>query len=183
MRPLSIVHTESALGWGAQQERILAEAQGFIARGHEVRLVCAPGSRIGAEAKSRSVPVVELPIARKRLVGLKCMVEWLKLQRCHVVSTHGSTDAWLVAVALLALQRPCRMVHTRHVEAPPWRNAFTRWLYDRASARIITTSEEAKARWVLRHRGAAARIEPVPTDGALLERMEEIYREVSGRPA
>jgi glycosyltransferase involved in cell wall biosynthesis len=163
VRPLSILHTESSLGWGGQEIRILSEAQGFIARGHEVKLICPPESRILAEASGWGVPAFALPIGRKRLVGLKCMVEWLKLSRCHVVNTHSSTDSWLTAIALLALGRPCAMVRTRHISAPVPRNLATRWLYTRATKRIVTTGEALKKELVERNGFPAARIDSVPT--------------------
>jgi glycosyltransferase involved in cell wall biosynthesis len=162
-RPLSIVHTESSMGWGGQELRILSEARGMIRRGHTVRLICPPGSRILAEAPAWEIPVFALPIEKKRLVGLKCMYEWLRLERCHVVSTHSSTDSWLAAVALLALGRPCPMVRTRHISAPVSRTALTRWLYTRATARIVTTGEALREQLVSRNGYRADRIESVPT--------------------
>src|SRR3954467_2100546 len=163
LKPLSIVHTESSLGWGGQEIRILSEAQGMIRRGHQVKLVCAPESRILNEAPAWKVPVFALPIAKKRLIGLKCMFEWLKLERCHVVSTHSSTDSWLTAVALLALGKPCSMVRTRHISAPVPRNMLTRWLYTKATARIVTTGEALKRELVSRNGYTESRIESVPT--------------------
>ena len=50
MKPLAIVHTESSLGWGGQEIRILAESQGLARRGHRLTVLCAPQSRILAEA-------------------------------------------------------------------------------------------------------------------------------------
>ena len=50
MKRLRIGHTESSLGWGGQEIRILSESKGLIARGHDVRVVGAPQSRISAEA-------------------------------------------------------------------------------------------------------------------------------------
>lgn len=162
-RPLSILHTESSTGWGGQEIRILSEARGMIARGHTVRLVCSEGSRILEEAPAWGVPAYALPIAKKRLVGLKCMVEWLKLERCNVVSTHSSTDSWLVAVALLALGRPCPMVRTRHISAPVRKSWLTRWLYANASRRIVTTGEALKKELVERNGLRADRIDSIPT--------------------
>jgi glycosyltransferase involved in cell wall biosynthesis len=163
LKPLSIVHTESSLGWGGQEIRILSEAQGMIGRGHQVKLLCAPGSRILNEAPAWKVPAYALPIAKKRLIGLKCMFEWLKIERCHVVSTHSSTDSWLTGVALLALGKPCSMVRTRHISAPVPRNMLTRWLYTKATARIVTTGEALKRELVSRNRYPESRIESVPT--------------------
>jgi glycosyltransferase involved in cell wall biosynthesis len=163
VRPLSIVHTESSLGWGGQEIRILSEAQGFIRRGHHVTLLCPPEARIHAEAPAWKVPVLAVPIAKKRPLGVKALFESLKRARCDVVSTHSSTDSWLAAIALLALNRPCPMVRTRHISAPVPRNRLTRWLYTRASARIVTTGEALKKELVERNGYPAARIDSVPT--------------------
>jgi len=163
LKPLSIVHTESSLGWGGQEIRILSEAQGMIRRGHQVKLICAPESRILNEAPAWKVPAYALPIAKKRLIGLKCMFEWLRIDKCHVVSTHSSTDSWLTAVALLALGKPCSMVRTRHISAPVPRNWLTRWLYTKATARIVTTGEQLKRELVQRNGYPESRIESVPT--------------------
>jgi glycosyltransferase involved in cell wall biosynthesis len=163
VRPLSILHTESSLGWGGQEIRILSEARGMIERGHEVRVLGAEGSRLVQEAPAWGVPAFGLPIAKKRLIGLKCMLEWMKLERCHVVSTHSSTDAWLVALALFVLRRPCPMVRTRHISAPVSRGALTRWLYTRATARIVTTGEALRQELIDRNGFRADRIISIPT--------------------
>jgi glycosyltransferase involved in cell wall biosynthesis len=163
LKPLSIVHTEASLGWGGQEIRILSESQGLIARGHQVRLLCPPEARIHAEAPNWGVPVTALPIGRKRPAGAKALYEWLKRNRCDVVCTHSSTDAWLSALALLAMGRPIPMVRTRHISAPVGLNAPTRWLYTRGTARIVTTGEALKKELIERNGFPAARIDSVPT--------------------
>ncbi|HWD22107.1 MAG TPA: glycosyltransferase family 4 protein [Burkholderiales bacterium] len=163
MRPLSIVHTESSLGWGGQEIRILSEAQGLIARGHDVRLLCPPEARIHAEAPAWSVPVIGLSIAKKRLRGLRSLLDWFKSNRCHVVSTHSSTDSWLAALTMLVLGRPYPIVRTRHISAPVPKNAPTRWLYTRATSRIVTAGEALKKELIERNGFPAQRIDSVPT--------------------
>jgi len=163
VRKLSIVHTEASLGWGGQEIRILSESQGMIRRGHEVRLLCPPEARIYAEAPGYGVPAIALPIGRKRPLGVKVLYAWLKGHHCNVVVTHSSTDAWLVAFALLAMGRPIPTVRTRHISAPVPGNAPTRWLYTRATARIVTTGEALKKELVERNGYPAQRIDSVPT--------------------
>ena len=160
---MKIVHTESSLGWGGQELRILSESQGLIGRGHDVRLICPREARIHGEARNWGVPVIALPIARKRPVGIKVLYAWLKVNRCDLVSTHSSTDSWLTAFALLALGRPVPMVRTRHISAPVPGNAPTRWLYTRATARIVTTGEALKKELIERNGFPAQRIDSVPT--------------------
>jgi hypothetical protein len=158
LKRLAIVHTESALEWGDQQIRILAEAQGLIRRGHHVKLLCPPDARIHAEAAPRGVPAIPLPIARKRPVGVKVLYEWFKRNRCDVVCAHSSTDAWLTALALLALGRPFPMVYAPHLPTPAPKNAATRWLHTRAAVRVVAHGEAPEKE--------------------LAERMEKIYLQV-----
>jgi len=163
LRRLRIVHTESALGWRGQEIRILSESQGLIRRGHDVMLICPPEARIHAEAPNWGVPVVGLPINRKRPRGVKVLYAWLKRNPCDLVATHSVTDAWLAALALLAMGRPVPTVRTCHSSAPVPRNAANRWLYTRATARIVTTGEALKTDLVEGNRFPAQRIDSVPT--------------------
>jgi glycosyltransferase involved in cell wall biosynthesis len=160
---MRIVHTEASLGWGGQEIRILSEAKGLIGRGHEVVLLCPPEARIYAEAPAWKVPAVALPIGEKRPKGVCALVRWFRTNRCDVVSAHSSTDSWLAAFALLALGRPLPMVRTRHISAPVPRNAPSRWLYTRATTRIVTTGELLKKELVERNGYPAGRIDSVPT--------------------
>jgi glycosyltransferase involved in cell wall biosynthesis len=163
MKPLRIVHTESSLGWGGQEIRILAESQGLMRRGHNVRLLCAPQARIRAEAPNWGVPTIALPIDRKRPVGLGALHQWFAAHQCDIVNTHSSTDSWLAALALVAQGWPVRIVRTRHISAPVPRGPLSRWLYMRAAARVVTTGEAIKRDLVERNGFRASRIESVPT--------------------
>ena len=163
MTPLRIVHTESSLGWGGQEIRILAESQGMIRRGHEVRIVCPAQARIHAQAPNWGVPVVALPIERKRPACLRALITWLRANPCDIVNTHSSTDSWLAALALLVVGRRMPVVRTRHISAPVPRGPLSRWLYMKAAARVITTGEALK-RQLVEHNGfSELRIESVPT--------------------
>ena len=162
-RPLRIVHTESSLGWGGQEIRILSESQGFMRRGHDVKLLCAPESRILAEAANWGVPAVPLPIGRKRLVGLGALIHWFGANASDIINTHSSTDSWLSACAQVAIGSPTRIVRTRHISARVPRNLLSRWLYQRATAYVVTTGDALKRDLVERNRFNANRIESVPT--------------------
>ena len=65
MTRVRILHTESSLGWGGQEIRILTEAAGMRRRGHDVRLAAPRKAPIFDEAERFSVPVIALPIGRK----------------------------------------------------------------------------------------------------------------------
>lgn len=163
MKPLCIVHTESSLGWGGQEIRILAESQGLARRGHEVRILCPGAARIATEAAAWRVPVVALPIARKNVAGLRALAAWFRDNRCDVVNTHSSTDSWLAALALRLAGRRVPIVRTRHISAAVPRNPLSRWLYQSAAAMIVTTGEALRRQLVEVNGCDAARVVSVPT--------------------
>ncbi|MCW5591130.1 MAG: glycosyltransferase family 4 protein [Burkholderiales bacterium] len=166
---LRILHTESSLGWGGQEIRILTEARGVARRGHEVTLAAPEESRIFQAAPGYGLEAVAVPIARKSFAGLHAMVKLLKARRLDVVNTHSSTDSWLTAAALCCLHRNLPVVRTRHISAPVPRNLFTRWLYRDACRRVVTTGERLRLQ-VMEEAGAEANhVISIPT-GIDLER-------------
>ncbi len=160
---MKILHTENSFGWGGQEIRILTEARGMIARGHEVHLIAPRESRIFEEAGKRKVPVTALPIAKKRLPGLLALRSWLKAHPVDVINTHSSTDSWLAALACATLANAPPIVRTRHVSAPVSTNAATRWLYTRAARMVVTTGEALKQQLVRDNRFPAERMVSIPT--------------------
>jgi len=163
MKPLKVVHTESSLGWGGQELRVLSESRGMIRRGHDVRLVCPPQARIFAEAPNWGVPVAGLPIERKRWSGLRALADWLRANPCDLLNTHSSTDSWLAALALRLARHPARIVRTRHISAAVPKGPLSRWLYMRAAARVVTTGEAIRRQLIEENGYAGERIESVPT--------------------
>ena len=157
---MNIVHTESSLGWGGQELRILSEAQGLARRGHALTLLCPPEARIYSEAPRYELRTVALPIGRKKWSGVRALKRWFSENPCDVVSTHSSTDSWLTAVALLGKGTP--IVRTRHISAPVPRNPLSRWLYSRP-ARIVTAGEALRRELIERNGIAAERVVSVPT--------------------
>ena len=142
-RKLSIVHTEASCGWGGQEIRVLTEAEGLIGRGHRVALVAPPAARICEAARQRGIPVTTLPIEEKTFAALRAMRRWLAANRSgiDVINTHSSIDSWLVAGARATLTGAPPMVRTRHVSSPVRKTWGTFWLYQHATAHIVTTGE------------------------------------------
>ena len=159
---MRILHTEASKGWGGQEIRILTEAAGMIDRGHAVELACPPDAKIGAEAPRFGVPVHRLPIGRKNPKGLLALRSFLRTNRFDIINTHSSTDSWLVALAARGWKAP-PLVRTRHISAPVPDNRATRWLYQRASAHVVTTGEALRDR-LIEHNGLRPqRVTSVPT--------------------
>lgn len=160
----SILHTESSCGWGGQELRVLTEAQGMLARGHGVHLVCPPHAPLYAAAQVRAIPVTPLPIGDKQLRGVWALSAWLHGHGpFQIINTHSSTDAWLVALARKLVRWEGVVVRTRHVSTRVPRNLTTRWLYQRATDHIVTTGE-ALRRQLHRDNGFSMdRMTSVPT--------------------
>ncbi len=142
-RPLSILHTESSLGWGGQEIRILTEARGFLDRGHRVTLITPRAAPIFEAARQQGIPVADVDIAKKRIPNLLALRRWLERHAADfdIINTHSSTDAWLVALAASTGRPLPPTVRTRHVSTPVHDNAPTRWLYRSATRHIVTTGE------------------------------------------
>ncbi|QPK62115.1 glycosyltransferase [Methylomonas sp. LL1] len=141
---MKIVHTEASMGFGGQEMRILTEALGLKNRGHQLTLLCPRHAEIYSIAQTRGLDVVALPIGKKRLAGLWAIYRWLSANRPDVVNTHSSTDSWLTALAAKLMPNPPAIVRSRHISAPIGDNAFSRWLYTKASRHIVTTGEKLR---------------------------------------
>lgn len=141
---MRIVHTEASCGWGGQEIRILEEANGLIARGHQVSLICPKEAPIFDRAAHYGVPAYALPIGRKNIAGLTAMYRWLKNHPVDVVNTHSSTDSWLVGLSCLALSSPPKIVRSRHISAPVSPNRSSRWLYGKSASHVVTTGEKLR---------------------------------------
>ncbi|MCP9809870.1 glycosyltransferase family 4 protein [Cyanobium sp. HWJ4-Hawea] len=137
----SIVHTESSIGWGGQEMRVLSEARGFIERGHRVTVLAPPNAQLVGRAVDYGVPIKTVPIFGRNLRAFLCLRAALVALHPDVINTHSSTDSWLVALVLLTLWRRPKVVRTRHICAQPSRSLTTRWLYQNAAQRVVTTGE------------------------------------------
>jgi glycosyltransferase involved in cell wall biosynthesis len=160
---LRILHTESSLGWGGQEIRVLTEARGVAARGHEVAIAAPREARIFAAAPGYGIEAIELPIARKSLGGLRAMARLLRSRRFDLVNTHSSTDSWLAALACAPSRTAPPIVRTRHISAPLTRNFATRWLYRGATARIVTTGERLREQVIAETGVDGSRVVSIPT--------------------
>ena len=159
---MRILHTESSLGWGGQEIRVLTEARGVARRGHEVAIAAPPEARLYAAAADYGVEIIALPIARKGLRGALAVGKLLGARAFDVVNTHSSIDSWHAALACAWASRAPAIVRTRHISAPVPRNFASRWLYARA-ARIVTTGEKLRRQVIEETRVDPGRVVSIPT--------------------
>jgi len=141
---MRVLHVEKKLKLSGQALHVSRALRGLKARGHEVGLACPPGSALGDEVESEGIPVRRLPMA-----GIKTYTSAPKLRRfvrefgCQVVHPHGARGHLMSALALLGV-RGVALVRTKHNMTGLRSGVFSRILYNRLTARIITVSNAAR---------------------------------------
>ena len=141
----SIVHTESSVGWGGQEIRVLRESKAFLDRGHQVTVLAPAQAEIAKRASDFGVPVCLVPIFNRNFRAFWLLRKALKRLKPDLVNTHSSTDSWLVAAVCLSMRHPPKVVRTRHICSQPSRSLTTRWLYHKAAQKVVTTGEAIRA--------------------------------------
>ncbi len=160
---MRILHTEASTGWGGQEIRILDEASGFIARGHEVHIAAPQDAPIIGVAQQRGIPSHSLAINRRRLGSLRALMSLLSELRPDVIVTHSSTDTWLVSVGTRLMRRRPAVVRTRHLGFQVGRSVLNRWLYGRAVDFVVTTGEATRQMLIKTLHIAPHRVASIPT--------------------
>ena len=143
MKGWKILHSESSLGWGGQERRILLEMEGMRARGCETHLVCDPQSIIAQKAADKKFVVHCIALHRWfKPTALLKISRLLRKEKYDVVNTHSSADSWALGIVVksLGLSRP-RLIRTRHLSTPV-HGAF---VYTRLTDMVITTGESIRA--------------------------------------
>lgn len=121
---IKILHTESSLGWGGQENRTLNELIGLRALGYQPLLACPPNARLGVRAREAGFEVID--IAMRGALDVPALWKLRRLmaaRRIDIVNTHSGRDTQLAGMAAhtlgcrLGRQRP-RIVRTRHLALP-----------------------------------------------------------------
>jgi glycosyltransferase involved in cell wall biosynthesis len=135
---MNILHLEASSGWGGQEIRILKEAEGMRARGHQVILGVCKGGGLVARAKEAGFTVYELNF--RRPYWLFCLLKLLFIMQKHaiqIVNTHSSLDSWIGGIAARLGRR--WIVRTRHLSTPIKEGWNSRLLYGKLADFVVTT--------------------------------------------
>lgn len=137
---LRILHTESSTGWGGQEIRVLTEAVGLRERGHEVAILCRPGSALADRTREAGLPLLldRMPFAHDPRTIVRMLGHFRRL-RSQVVITHSSVDSWCGGMAARILRVP--VVRVRHLSVPIGRRLVSRFVYRSLCDAVITTGE------------------------------------------
>jgi len=140
-RVYTILHTESSLGWGGQEHRVLAEARIMQHRGHRLLIAGDPRGELYRRAGRAGFPVFSLDFGRKaNFSAWLSLRRLLKQERVGLLNTHSSLDSWVGFLAWLTLGKKINLVRTRHLSTQVSPNWPTRRLYQGPAA-VITTGQ------------------------------------------
>jgi glycosyltransferase involved in cell wall biosynthesis len=137
----TILHTESSLGWGGQEHRVLAEARVMPRRGHRLLIACDPRGELYRRAGREDVAVLPLQFGgRANFAAWLALRRLLLKERVDILNTHSSLDSWVGFSAWLTIGNKIRLMRTRHLSTAVSANWPTRRLYQ-APAAVITTGQ------------------------------------------
>lgn len=161
---MRILHTECSRGWGGQELRILAEARGMFARGHDVWLAAPPESPIAKAAGAQGLRLVPVGFHRPwGVLDLPVLQRAISRFGIEVLNTHSSWDAWIGGLAGRLGRTGIRIVRTRHLSTPIARSWPSRLLYTRLADHVVTTGKAIRRQMIEENGFPAERITSVVT--------------------
>lgn len=142
--PRRVVHINSASGWAGGEVHVFLLCQQLAARGHEVVLICRPGSAIDAKFRANSLPVYNLPLRNAAdLFSAWQIAAFCEKRQADILHAHLGRDYWLAALAKLFRTGP-RIVFSRHLLFAPKGGSIHRWLYAQADKVIAVSAAVAR---------------------------------------
>jgi glycosyltransferase involved in cell wall biosynthesis len=169
-QPMRILHTESSMGMGGQEYRVLLEAQGMEMRGHVVVVAAPQGSQLALLAQERGLQVKTTTSGNRGWMTLiPVYLRMMKQYGIDVVNTHGSLDSWTASIAGRISSRRPIIIRTRHKSTPVSRSMRHRLLYGRLPHVVTTTGEAVRQELIRRNGLSPSRVISIPT-GVDLER-------------
>ena len=159
----TILHSESSLGWGGQEQRTFSEMRALEARGHHLLLIGDPRGEIYSRALRNGLTVFPLEFGGSRNLGAWFgLRRLLRQEQVDILNTHSSLDSWVGFLAWLTMKNRLKLVRTRHLSTQVSPNWPTCRLYQ-APAAVITTSQEISELLHQRLKVPKERLHAIPT--------------------
>ncbi|MGD9849873.1 MAG: glycosyltransferase family 4 protein [Nitrospirales bacterium] len=159
-----ILHTESSTGLGGQELRILSEAKGMMARGHQVVIAAPSTSPLAKFASNEGIPYEIIPVGFdgwRRLVPL--FLGCITRHHIQVVHTHGSQDSWTASLAGRFSKEKPVIVRARHKSTPISRTFRHGVLYRYLPHAVVTTGEFVRQQCIRDNRLSPDTVFSIPT--------------------
>lgn len=135
---MRILHTESSLGWGGQENRTLNELLAMRERGHHCVVACQPEAKLGMRAREANFETTE--IRMRSILDIRAIAHlrrYMQSRNIQIVNTHSGRDTQIAGLAAHSLggRRP-RIVRTRHLALP----ITSRFTYSVLPDQVVTVS-------------------------------------------
>ena len=138
---MRIVHTESSMGWGGQENRTLNEMIAMRSRGHAMAVIGRPGARLLARAEDAGFPVFAIDMRGSLdLPAIFRLRQALAHFKADIVNTHSGRDTQLTGMAARSLPNRPRIVRTRHLALP----ITSKFSYSVLPDHIVTVSQHVE---------------------------------------
>ncbi|MDE3045049.1 MAG: glycosyltransferase family 4 protein [Verrucomicrobiota bacterium] len=135
---MRILHLEASPGWGGQEIRILREAEGMRARGHEVFFAVTSNGALGLHAKSAGFTSYLLLFKKLAWPFTLFRLLWILWKhQIDLVNTHSSLDAWIGGIAARLAGK--KILRTRHLSTPVKNGWNSRVVYGTLADFVVTT--------------------------------------------
>jgi len=163
-QPMRILHTESSMGLGGQEYRVLLEAEGMEKRGHVVVVAAPTGSQLAVIAQERGLQVKTTTSGNRGWMTLvPSYLRMMKQCEIDVVNTHGSLDSWTASIAGRISSRRPIIIRTRHKSTPVSGSLRHRILYGKLPHVVTTTGEAVRQKLLTGSRLSPSRVISIPT--------------------
>lgn len=135
---ITVLHTESSLGWGGQENRTLYECLGLRRLGARVIILCKPESKLRQRAEKAGFDVRAHRMKSNRdLAAVRFILNLIKSDSVDVICTHSGDDSFLSAIAGRLSRRKPIIVRTRHLALP----ITSKMTYSLFPHKVVTVSE------------------------------------------
>ncbi len=161
---LTILHTESSIGWAGQEMRIILEAREMKKLGHHIIIAAQPGSGI--------IPAIEREGFDKEILSMKkkdfitSIIQFVTIISKHnvdIVNTHSSWDSWIASIAARISSRKPIIIRTRHLSTPVSKGLLSRMVYQYLPHLVITTGNSIREALININRFPHDKIVSIPT--------------------
>lgn len=167
---LRILIANSSRKWISEAAHCFTLYENLATRGHNPLLVVRQGWELESRARAAGMNVMPLRFQSRfsPLNDWRDLRQFARLVKHHsidVVHCHRGKDHWIAGLALWLSRAGTALIRTRHVVTPVSAHPFNRWLFGRATSRIIAVSDAAAAgfgainrRWFERSLAAKTRV-------------------------
>jgi len=171
---MRVLHLLSCRGWSSDAYWAARIARELARRGHEVTLGCRDGTEERVIARARAEGVERI-MTFAFAGGLRPDADFGDVRRLRaavaeadVIHVHRGKEHWLAAVANRLCRTPRPIIRTRHIVQAVRPHAGNRWLYQRATALVVTVTHAIRDQYLASGLLPASRVVALP-GGADLE--------------